>query len=914
MPKGLKMMNRKKSANDSSSDSTKGSDSPTQDPENSERLRGTRLDSGSERRLLSLHSLCLLAIAVIGCCSCASTVVAAQTSELGSITCSSSTLAAPGTANCNVNMTGAAPYALGIHMTSNNAAVTLPTWVVVSTGSSSQPFSAQVGSGVSGAVVLTGTFNGISKSTQLQIGSTTSLITLSAITCSKTSVLAPTTIGCSVALSSAAPASGLVVQVASSSADVSVPTSVIVPAGATTAAFSANVSSGAPTAVTLTANLNGTSKSIQIQISSTSSYSELSSLTCNASSVTSPGSASCQVNMTGVSPAGGLGIHLSSSSAGVAVPTWVVVPQGASTAGFTASVASGLSAGTVTLSAAFNQVSKSAQLQIGSSAPIVSVAVSPSSATVFTGTQQQFAATVSGTSNTGVNWTVSGSGCSGTSCGTISSTGLYTAPNTVPSSATVTVRATAQQDTTKSGVANVTIATPQTTAAGTIYYLAPAGAGGNDRNDGLSVSAPWLTPNHSLNCGDTILAASGTYDAQDFMVGSWGTVTCPSANNVAWLKCAQFDGCHISTNSMSAGMWIDRSFWGVQGWEITTQKAGAEPTCFVVAPNWNNPVEVHHVILANNIANGCQAGGISTANHPGTSIGIDYLAVIGNIAYNSTQGSSECYTGISVYAPMASDSQSGTHIYLAGNFAWDNWDPDYCAGGPATDGEGLMFDEVDASNQNLSAPTYSQQMVADNNILIGNGGPGLQVDHNNSGAGPWATIYTRHNTLWGNNHDQTLAGIHGEMLWGTVQNTHSSFDLAVPNLQTGGGAYPVNGYMVSDSPGASSISNSWAYSPWGNNIQVISSSGFSSGSNNTFGVDPQLTNPSVPGAPSCAGKSNVPACMATLIANFTPKNSSAKAYGYQIPSATPVVDSLFPKWLCGVTNFPSGLVTMGCAQ
>ena len=909
------MMNCKQSANYSTAQSTGSSEYPTQAPENSGIVCGTRLDNRSKRRLLPLRFLCLLAAALFGCCGCASVMATAQNSELGSITCSNPAIAAPGTANCDVNMTGAAPYGLGIHVTSNNAAVTPPAWVVVPTGSTSEPFSAQIGSGVSGTVVLTGTFNGISKSTQLQIGSTTSPIALSAITCTSTSVLAPSTVGCSVALQSAAPSSGVIVQVASNSGQVLVPISILVPAGATTAAFSANVSSGAPTVATLTANLNGTSKSIQLQIASTSSYSELGSLACSASSVASPGSTYCQVNMTGVAPAGGLGVHLTSSTAGAAVPAWVVVPQGASTAGFTTSVASGLPAETVTLTATFNQVFKSAQFQIGSSTTSVSVAVSPSSATVLTGAQQQFAATVSGTSNTAVTWTISGAGCSGASCGTISPTGLFTAPTTVPSSGTVAVRATAQQDTTKSAVANVSIAAPQASASvGATYYMAPAGAGGNDRNDGLSASAPWLTPNHSLNCGDTILAASGTYDAQNFMVGSWGAVSCPSANNVAWLKCTQFDGCHISTNSMSAGMWIDRSFWGVQGWEITTQKAGAEPTCFVVAPNWNNPVEVDHVILANNIANGCQAGGISTANHPGTSIGVDYLAIVGNIAYNSTQGSSECYTGISVYAPMASDSQSGTHIYLAGNFAWDNWDPDYCAGGPATDGEGLMFDEVDASNQNLPAPTYSQQMVADNNILIGNGGPGLQVDHNNYGSGPWATIYTRHNTLWGNNHDQTLSGIHGEMLWGTVQNTHSSFDLAVTNIQTGGGAYPVNGYMVSDSPGASNISTSWAYSPWGDNIQVISSSGFSAAFNNTFGVDPQLTNPSVPGAPSCAGKSNVPACMSTLIASFTPKNSSAKAYGYQIPSVTPAVDALFPKWLCSVTNFPSGLVTMGCAQ
>jgi hypothetical protein len=480
----------------------------------------------------------------------------------------------------------------------------------------------------------------------------------------------------------------------------------------------------------------------------------------------------------------------------------------------------------------------------------------------------------------------------------------------------VQVKAASQQDTTKSGTAAVVVtAPPVVVTPGTTYYIAPVSAGGNDRNDGLSASAPWLTPNHSVKCGDQLLAAAGSYNADNFTIDNWGTVSCPSANSVAWLKCATFDTCKISTNSLSSGIWIDRSFWGVQGWEVTTQAGSGEPTCFIVAPNWNNPVEVHHVILANNVANGCQAGGFSSANHPGLVIGVDYLALIGNIAYNSTQGKSECYTGISVYAPVESDSLTGTHIYLAGNFAWDNWDPDYCAGGAATDGEGMMFDEVDASNQGLTKQ-YAGQLVADNNILIGNGGPGFQADHNNGGSGPWATIYTRHNTMWGNNHDMTLSGYsHGEMLWGAVTNSHSTYDLAVTNLQYGGGGGPAAAFYVGDSStSTNSVANSWGYSPWGNNSSVTSSPGFSYAASNVFGVNPQLANPTVPGAPSCSGYANVTACMATSVANFTPNNSSAKAYGYQKPSSTSVSDSLFPQWLCTVNNFPTGLVTMGCAN
>jgi hypothetical protein len=64
-----------------------------------------------------------------------------------------------------------------------------------------------------------------------------------------------------------------------------------------------------------------------------------------------------------------------------------------------------------------------------------------------------FTATVTGTTNTAVTWSVSG----GASNGTISSNGVYTAPATVPNPAKVTVIATSQADTAKSGSATVTV-------------------------------------------------------------------------------------------------------------------------------------------------------------------------------------------------------------------------------------------------------------------------------------------------------------------------------------------------------------------------------------------------------------------------------------------------------------------------
>jgi hypothetical protein len=86
----------------------------------------------------------------------------------------------------------------------------------------------------------------------------------------------------------------------------------------------------------------------------------------------------------------------------------------------------------------------------------VTIAVSPTSATVALGTTQQFIGTVNGSSNTAVTWGVSGAGCSGAACGSVSSAGLYTPPTSIPSPATVNVMATSVADSTKSASASVT--------------------------------------------------------------------------------------------------------------------------------------------------------------------------------------------------------------------------------------------------------------------------------------------------------------------------------------------------------------------------------------------------------------------------------------------------------------------------
>jgi hypothetical protein len=81
----------------------------------------------------------------------------------------------------------------------------------------------------------------------------------------------------------------------------------------------------------------------------------------------------------------------------------------------------------------------------------VAVQVNPNSASLTASQSQQFAATVTGTTNTAVTWSMN------PSVGTLSTSGLYTAPASITSTQTVSITATSVADPTKFATATVTL-------------------------------------------------------------------------------------------------------------------------------------------------------------------------------------------------------------------------------------------------------------------------------------------------------------------------------------------------------------------------------------------------------------------------------------------------------------------------
>jgi hypothetical protein len=96
-----------------------------------------------------------------------------------------------------------------------------------------------------------------------------------------------------------------------------------------------------------------------------------------------------------------------------------------------------------------------------------SVSVSPQTASVSLGQTVQFTATVTGAGSSAVTWSVNNVDSGNSVAGTISTSGLYTAPQTMPSAPNVTVTAASQAASQASGSATVQI------QSGIVVSIAP---------------------------------------------------------------------------------------------------------------------------------------------------------------------------------------------------------------------------------------------------------------------------------------------------------------------------------------------------------------------------------------------------------------------------------------------------------
>jgi hypothetical protein len=331
--------------------------------------------------------------------------------------------------------------------------------------------------------------------------------------------------------------------------------------------------------------------------------------------------------------------------------TWLVAGiQGGSTttgsispSGLYTAPASVPSGGTVTItarSAADGTKSASASVSISPAPTAVSISVSPTSASLQGGQTQQFSASVTGTTNTGVNWYVGGAQGGNSSVGTISSGGLYTAPM-CPSQSTPTVTAQSAYDSSASASATLSL-TAAASGTGGNYYVA---ANGSDSNDG-SACRPWATIQHAastVGAGATVHVGAGTYYITSAINSSKsGTSTAP----ITFVSTSRW-GAKIVSNATIDSCWVNYgNYVNIEGFEITESSTGS---CRIGILNRASYVrilsnKVHDLTKAWAITN-CDgqngAGGIQTYSIDSTQSNVD---VIGNMVFHMGSPTNSWYT------------------------------------------------------------------------------------------------------------------------------------------------------------------------------------------------------------------------------------------------------------------------------
>jgi hypothetical protein len=194
----------------------------------------------------------------------------------------------------------------------------------------------------------------------------------------------------------------------------------------------------------------------------------------------------------------------------------------------------------------------------------VGIAVTPASVTLGASGSQQFSATVTGTTNNGVSWTMS------PNVGSLSSSGMYQAPSSISSQQMVTITATSVADNTKSATAVITLtaSTPSQPATlavspGSVSLSAGQSQQFKATETGMSAPVTWsMTPNVGT------LSASGLYTAPAAIASAQTVTVIATTNSPAMTASATINLAPFSSSSSSGVGGVYSVSGGVSGTTI----------------------------------------------------------------------------------------------------------------------------------------------------------------------------------------------------------------------------------------------------------------------------------------------------------------------------------------------------------
>ena len=317
------------------------------------------------------------------------------TAALSSVSLSPSSAPGGSTGSATVTLTAPAPSggAVVSLSSSNPAAATVPASLTVPAGVTSATTSSVATSAVSSTTttVISATHNGITRTATLTVTAPTPpappapSATLDSVSLGPASVQGGSSASTTVTLTAPAPAGGAVVSFSSSNQAVAtVPATMTVPEGVNSRVVVQFVSTSPVSATAtsvITATYNGVTRTATITVTAPpppQPGGELASITLSPSTVqTGTTGTSATLAFTALTPTGGATVSLASSNTSLAtVPATVTVPAFSSTGAFQVAI-NPSAVGTVTISATYNGVTRSAVLTVTSQSLFRIITVSP---------------------------------------------------------------------------------------------------------------------------------------------------------------------------------------------------------------------------------------------------------------------------------------------------------------------------------------------------------------------------------------------------------------------------------------------------------------------------------------------------------------------------------------------------------
>ena len=258
------------------------------------------------------------------------------------------------------------------------------------------------------------------------------------------------------------------------------------------------------------------------------------------------------------------------------------------------------------------------------------------------------------------------------------------------------------------------------------YFVSPNGSDNFDAEQAQDRATPFQSIQRAVDAaraGDTVIVLDGTYSEEVFLRHS-GT-----AEQEITIEAENPQGVRL----LGFIHGRDVSYITVDGFDVTNSNENVITQGIVF-------FESHHITISNNLVRDSFGGGIAFNQS-------DSILIEGNTTSGNAFFDPDAHSGISVYQPQRREDAEGEYgVIIRNNLSYENFNMvgnQNCCNGRPTDGNGIVLDDFQNSQDGGNGIDYDRRTLVENNITHSNGGNGIHVFRSHE-------IDIRNNTSVGN--------------------------------------------------------------------------------------------------------------------------------------------------------------------